>query len=166
VNGTCIDNGLGLGKIVYKSLTKPLTFHQSSSFAKLKVENSSSQWPGLRGKGHGDTSANTLADKPGDSLAYPQPAFVEVKFELSAVGSPLLIGDVHRYGYCHGASAEADISNLEEGQSRNPEQGIRGDGDQGSVWRPTKSNCAAGRTYMPSPHRMPTPLNAKSSVTL
>ena len=36
----------------YPFFTKSLTFHPSSSFIKLKVENSSSQWPGFRGKGH------------------------------------------------------------------------------------------------------------------
>lgn len=53
----------------YPFLTKPLTFHQSSSFAKLKVENSCSQWPGFRGKGQGQ-----------EGLAAPNPLDLELHY--------------------------------------------------------------------------------------
>ena len=44
----------------YPLFTKSLTLHQSSSFINLKVENSSSQWPGFRGKGQRDSQMECL----------------------------------------------------------------------------------------------------------
>ena len=65
------------------------------SASAVLLHNSEKSWES------GDISLTTLADKQGDGLVYPQPAFIEVEFEFAAVGLPLLIGDVHRYGCNH-----------------------------------------------------------------